>query len=218
MTAEVSVIVPAQESEPFLHDALKSILAQGPLVAEVLVCSAKADSQTAQSVQTHDRRVRFVQSDGGRIHENLNAGLRAASAEWLAFLDADDVWAPRRLALGLAAFSRDPDLDICFGRQVAINEDGELGSRAQNAPLLGTTLLRCQTAAEIGMFASHATCAMGWLLRANQLGLSSTTLPEVLMHRRVHAGNSTRRKEAEFHAGYLTLARESVARHRQEAP
>ncbi|MGA2013935.1 MAG: glycosyltransferase family A protein [Solirubrobacteraceae bacterium] len=216
MAAEVSVIVPARDREPFLGEAIASALAQGEAVREVLVCTARSDSASAREAGGHDARVRAVRSGGGELHVNLNAGLRTAACEWLAFLDADDVWAPGRITAGLDAFARIPGLEVCFGRQLAIAQDGGHGAYPADGRLLGTTLMRRVTADAVGPFAPPSvTSAMQWLLRAGSLGLRSAMLTDVLLHRRVHTDNMTRRDQGELHAAYLRLARESLDRHRR---
>jgi glycosyltransferase involved in cell wall biosynthesis len=214
--AGVSVVVPARDDEPWLAAAIVSVLAQGPRIGEVLICTEHSGSPAAREAARHGDRVRAVRSGGGRVDQKLNAGLACAGGEWLAFLDADDVWPARRLTDGLDAYARIPGLEICFGRQLAITADGVHGNRPTAAPLLGTTLLRRETAGRIGPFTTpELTSAMRWLLRARELGLRSTMLDDVLLYRRIHAGNLTRASRPELHAAYLELVRGSLARRRR---
>ena len=213
---DVTAIIPARTDEPFLAEALASVLCQGERVLEVLVCTDDLAGASAREAGRHGPRVRAVRSEGGEGHQNLNAGLARAQGTWLAFLDADDVWPEDRLARAFAAFDAAAELDVCFGHQRAIAAGGTLGEAVQPAPLLGTALMRRETALRIGPFQPGIASAMDWLLRAGRMGLRSVTIDHVLLHRRVHADNLSRRRRPELHAAYLAMARRSLREQRGE--
>lgn len=213
--ADVSVIVPARRDEPFLGEALASILDEGRFVCEVLVCMSDTAGTSGDISRSCGPPLRVIRSAGPAVHQNLNAGLEAATGTWLAFLDADDRWAPSRLAHGLAAFAADPSLAICQGRLVAMTADGVVGSNERPAPLLGTTLLRRSTARQVGSFEAHVRASpMRWLMRADAIG-PVRMLDEVLLHRRAHDGNLTRTDSGTLHSSYIAVARDAIRARRE---
>ncbi len=100
----LSVVIPCYNYGQFLTDAIESVLQQEGLgdSAEVIVINDhSSDSSTLQSLsywKIADRRVRVVNNSGhsGAAYAR-NMGIAEAAGEWVAFLDADDIWLPTAL-------------------------------------------------------------------------------------------------------------------------
>lgn len=105
----VSILVPAFNAEAFIADAICSALAQTEAAIEVLVADDASSDATARIVAdlaAQDSRVRLLRSAVNRGPGSArNRALEAARGEWIALLDADDSFAPHRIAklLGHAA-------------------------------------------------------------------------------------------------------------------
>lgn len=101
MTApEVSVVIPTRNRWPLLSaHALPSALAQEDVDLEVVVVDDASDDETPERLSAlGDPRVRVVRNETRlRLPGSRNVGARVARGTWLAFLDDDDLWAPRKL-------------------------------------------------------------------------------------------------------------------------
>jgi hypothetical protein len=214
MADPVAVVIPARPCEPFLQEAVDSVLRQ-PEVGALVVATHLDGSPTARLVAQHpDPRIRLVISSGPSAGENLDAGVARTSAKWLAFLDADDRWPDGRITCGLRAVATTPETELVLGYQQAMTADSELLPAVAPAPLLGAALISRAAADRIGRFGADIIAQMRWLLRARELGVPTVELTEVVLHRRGHPGNLSRTQRAELHGAYLGLARERAARQR----
>jgi glycosyltransferase involved in cell wall biosynthesis len=91
---------------PLLIDAIDSVLGQTRPPAEVIVVDDRSTDGTASAVEkryAHRPEVRVVSGQFGSAAAARNAGWRAATHPWIAFLDADDVWFPEKLAVAAAS-------------------------------------------------------------------------------------------------------------------
>lgn len=95
--ATVSVVIPAFNAESFLGEALDSVLGQTARPTEVIVVDDGSTDGTRALVRRYSDAVRLVTQDNGGAARARNVGARQATGEWLAFLDADDVWLPEKL-------------------------------------------------------------------------------------------------------------------------
>src|SRR5699024_2558330 len=134
-----------------------------------------------------------------------NAGVAAASGSLLAFLDADDLWPPGRLASGRAALDADPQLDAVFGgvRAFTDHEDRQIDDPAealrvadppQAARLITAALFRRQSLERVGHFDDRVVLGseIEWVARAEDVGLRYRLVEEIVLLRRSHAANTTR--------------------------
>ncbi|HEU0012428.1 MAG TPA: glycosyltransferase family 2 protein [Longimicrobium sp.] len=101
----VSVVIPTYDRLPLLREAVASVRAQTFGGWELVVADDGSTDGTAEAMEAlGDPRVRVVRlPHAGRPSIARNAGIRAARGEWVAFLDSDDVWEPRKLEVQLAA-------------------------------------------------------------------------------------------------------------------
>lgn len=124
MTAapSVSVVVAFLDAGRFLEEAIESVIAQHFDDWELLLVddgSTDAGSRIAQGYARRDPRVRYLEHPG---HVNLgagaarNRGIREARGEFVAFLDADDVWMPEKLAEQLDTMRANPRAAMIFGK------------------------------------------------------------------------------------------------------
>jgi glycosyltransferase involved in cell wall biosynthesis len=102
-TPLVSVIIPTYNHAAFLPAALKSVQAQTHAAVEIIVVDDFSTDNTEEVVAEHaTSRTTYIKSaNKGIVATSRNVGARAAKGEYVAFLDADDVWAPNKLALQL---------------------------------------------------------------------------------------------------------------------
>ena len=105
MKPEVSVIIPAYNSENFIAKALKSVLNQSFRNLEViLIDDASTDSTVRIARSFRDRRLRIIKNEQNRgVSYGRNLGIKQAKGKWIALLDSDDWYAPQRLEKLIAA-------------------------------------------------------------------------------------------------------------------
>jgi glycosyltransferase involved in cell wall biosynthesis len=111
----VSVIIPTYNSAALVTAAVQSALAQTLPPAEVIVVDDGSIDDTRQRLSTY--RARYLHQLNQGVAAARNHGLREASGDFIAFLDADDVWHPRKLELQIAAIAANPDL-VLLGTSV----------------------------------------------------------------------------------------------------
>lgn len=111
----VGVVIPAYQSAAFVLDAVASVLGQSHEAVDVVVVDDGSDDGTAELVAAvADRRLRVVSQDNAGVARARNRGAAEVGGELLAFLDADDVWAPDKLRKQIDALERRPDW-ACVG-------------------------------------------------------------------------------------------------------
>ena len=105
---EVSVIVPAYNAGRYVRAAIESVLAQTRRDLEVLVVDDGSKDDTAAVVARFAPPVRLLRQVNAGVSEARNHGLRIASGRYVAFLDADDLWAPLKLDRQVTALNESP--------------------------------------------------------------------------------------------------------------
>src|SRR5258708_13982195 len=103
------VVIPAYTAEPFLERTLRSALRQTHSNLEVIVVDDGSTDNTrviAEAAAATDDRVRIISVPNGGVAKARNIGIAEASGEFVAFLDADDLWHPTKIELQLAAMIR----------------------------------------------------------------------------------------------------------------
>ena len=109
MTA-VSVIIPAYNAAATLERALASVMAQSLPDIEIIVVDDGSTDDTSRILArlvAADRRLRVLSQPNGGVARARNTGIAAATGEWIATIDADDLWHPRKLDLQVAAARAD---------------------------------------------------------------------------------------------------------------
>lgn len=121
---EVTVVVPAYNADRYLAETLRSALASGSSLAEVVVVDDGSTDATAAVVarfQAEDARVTLVRQANGGVARARNAGLARVRTGLVCFLDADDVLRPGGLEALRRCLRDRPDAAACYGRVAYID-------------------------------------------------------------------------------------------------
>jgi glycosyltransferase involved in cell wall biosynthesis len=120
----ISVIIPAYNAAAFLREALESVRAQTRPAAEVIVVDN--GSTDASPVIAQDAGARVLRLERPGLSAARNAGIRAATQPWIAFLDGDDVWDPDKLAWQWRAVETCPQVGMVTTDFTEFNSTGVL--------------------------------------------------------------------------------------------
>jgi glycosyltransferase involved in cell wall biosynthesis len=123
----ISVIIPVYNREPFLGEAIRSVLAQkyaGQL--EIIVSDDGSTDRSLDVASAFGDRVKVVRKPEGCTAQGAsgtrNRGIAAATQSYVAFLDSDDFYLPDHLNTMAAALERRPDLGFVFSRVLQMRE------------------------------------------------------------------------------------------------
>jgi glycosyltransferase involved in cell wall biosynthesis len=203
----VSAIMAARNAEAFVAAAIESALGQTYPNFELLVVDDASTDQTAAIVASYaakDARIRLLrQTECGGACVAWNIALREARGEWIAVLDADDLWRPTRLELQLAVVDADPSIVLVGSEYERIDIHGRpLGNARRAGPewwllwqllfknIIGghsQVLYRRETALACGGYRSECKLAEDYQLWVELTRVGGVVcVPEVLMDYRVH--------------------------------
>lgn len=214
----VSVIIPVYNYERYLAEAIESVLAQTCSHTEIIVVDDGSTDGSAAVAGHYTNSVKYFYQPNAGLAAALNKGISMSSGGFLSFLDADDIWTPKKLEHQMSAMD-DPEIDMVFG-QIEQFYSPELNKQQGTVGVMpgyskGTLLIRRQSFSRAGAFNEQFQLGdfIEWYLRAAELGLKSLMLPEVVMRRRIHAGNMGIR-QSRHRTDYLRILKASLDRRR----
>jgi glycosyltransferase involved in cell wall biosynthesis len=200
----ISCIVPVFNGERYLGEALESILNQTYRPIEVIVVDDGSADATPVVIGRYGDRIRSFRQENAGPAAARNKALSEARADFIAFLDADDLWHPEKLERQFARFCAQANLDLCLTRVQNFwgpeleKEKAHYRNHRFAQPLPGYTtqalLARRIIFDRIGTFNTtlRACDDTDWFLRAIEQGSVIEMLPEVLVQRRLHSKNLSR--------------------------
>jgi glycosyltransferase involved in cell wall biosynthesis len=124
---KVSVIIPVYGAETYIAETLRSLLAQTyPYFEALLVDDGSPDRSIEICQRFTDSRIRIIRQTNRGLPGARNTGIRHAKGDYIAFLDADDLWQPDKLEKHVAHLERSPQVGVSFSYSAFINDVGEL--------------------------------------------------------------------------------------------
>lgn len=127
----ISWIIPVYNAGKFIHEAVSSILSNADAGIQnqiILIDDCSTDEETIFSLNSLKElscvEVLYQSKNGGPARAR-NHGMRAATGEWLAFLDADDLVAPNSIAARVDAIRKNKEIRWIVGDMLEIREEGK---------------------------------------------------------------------------------------------
>jgi glycosyltransferase involved in cell wall biosynthesis len=219
----VSVVIPNYNYARFVGQAIESALSQSVKPLEVIVVDNGSTDHSLEVLRAFGDRIRLIAQQNRGQSGARNAGIEAARGELVAFLDADDVWLPRKLERQLPLFDR-AEVGLVYGGYVLA--DAELKDRETRIPKLrgrllkqfasgpgavitggeSTAVVRKACFERIGLFDPELSISAGWDIYRRISGLYEIELvPEPLMKYRQHGSNASGRVDIYEHDTEIKL-------------
>jgi len=123
---KVSVIIPTYNCARYVPEAVESVLHQTYQDYEVIVVDDGSTDNTEKVLQKYRDKIRYIKQKNSGVAAARNTGIREAHGEWVAFLDADDLWLPLKLKIQMEFSDRHPDVDFIYGDASSFNSNGVL--------------------------------------------------------------------------------------------
>jgi glycosyltransferase involved in cell wall biosynthesis len=110
-----SVVIPLYNKELSIKKTIQSVLNQSFEDFEILVVNDGSTDNSLEIVKGFkDDRIRIIDKENGGVSSARNKGIKEAKYEWIAFLDADDLWEIDKLEKQSKLLLNNPDLFWCF--------------------------------------------------------------------------------------------------------
>jgi glycosyltransferase involved in cell wall biosynthesis len=218
VTASVAAIIPASGEGKYLLNAVRSALYDDDRPDEVLIILNGARLGLAEDLhKLFGDLVQIVsipEAIGAAAARNL--GVILTTAEWIRFLDSDDVFMPNSTSQLLAEI-KDPTRDIAIGRMQLIDDDAiPIRDLEIPTPAVGTVLFSRQLFNLVGMLDSAVKVGefVDWFGRARALGVREVQTNGIVLGRRIHSLNTSTIALKGGNRDYLHVVRAQLRRRR----
>lgn len=228
----LSIIIPACNAADTLGETIERLSTQSFSQWEALIVdngSTDGTAAVAARLAAADPRLRVLHRDQRGVSAARNAGIAAAQADWLLFLDADDWLADGALARMFAEIDADPSVEFVHAAWVRSYPDGHLGQvegRLPEVPLfevfsrmnpcaIHACLVRKAVVEAVGGFDPSLTACEDWDLwhRIARTGVRARAIPDVLAIYRQRPNSATR-----DYVGFLRCGIEVIQRNHRPDP
>src|SRR5581483_2375079 len=129
----VTVIIPAYNRKAMLCEAVDSVLAQNYRDFELLVVDdGSTDGTTQELASRYGERVRVLRQANHGVAAARNLGIRSSNGEYIAFLDSDDLWRPKKLAVQMNFMEADRRCRICQTGEIWIRNGVRVNAKSKH--------------------------------------------------------------------------------------
>ncbi len=145
-TPTTSVIIPTHNHAVYLSTAIESVLAQTSADWELIIVDDGSTDDTADVVSDFiDHRIKYIQQPNQGLATARNTGLTTSRGKYVAFLDADDVFLPKKLETQANQLDRCPGIGLVAGGWYYTDVFGSVTSEATPWNWKGCDLLDIDT-------------------------------------------------------------------------
>jgi glycosyltransferase involved in cell wall biosynthesis len=210
---KVTVVIPAYNAMDYLAETMETALGQTFTDFEVLVVNDGSTDNTPEwvlGITKTDKRVRMVSQENKGLAGARNTGVIHAKGEYIAFLDADDLWEPTKLEKQVRCLDESSEVGLVYtwtaladkdgrstGRVITSNAEGNVWQQLTELNIVGcgsTPLIRRRCFDELGLFYEAVTPSDDWdmWLRIAKK-FSFKVIKEPLIRYRQHRNNSSKK-------------------------
>ncbi len=219
----VSVIIPVYNGGRYLAEAIESVLAQTYRPIEVIVVDDGSTDGSADVARSFSESVHYFYQPNQGVAVARNTGIKNSSGELIAFLDADDYWAPNKLNVQVDFLLMHPNIGYILGRQqnfLELGIDKPFWLRKEyllndHVGFLPTLMIRRRIFDTVGLFNTDYIISsdVEWFSRVKDACIPMMVVPEIVLFRRIHSTNlSYQLKVGDRDPILLRALRESVRR------
>lgn len=217
----ISVIIPACNAEAFIQETLQSVLDQSWELLEIILVDDGSTDHTAE-IAAANPGVTVIRQVNQGVAAARNTGIRHARGEYIAFLDADDIWPPEKIAHQVAYMQQHPEWGLSYTMHQCFLDSSidsiplwvrpELFKEQEPGHVPSALMVTKEALEQVGLFNEDYPVAEDaeWLLRAKEKQIAIGLIPELLLYKRVHQNNLTGRPDVQqnlFRALAASLAR-----------
>ena len=206
----VDIVIPSWNYAQYLSEAVDSALSQEGADIHVVVVDDGSDDATQEVLERYDQEAVTVARHATRrgLSAARNTGLSLLRHDWVAFLDADDVFPAERTAALWHAINGNPDM-IALGLAEEFGEAGVVVANDRPTGLsLQTALISRRVMEQVGGFDESLTYGgnVDWMARAVRERVEMRATSAVTLRRRIH-GHNMSRQISSHPQDYLTIVR-----------
>jgi glycosyltransferase involved in cell wall biosynthesis len=226
-TPDISVVIPAYNAAAYLEEAVRSVCDQTVPPRRIIIVddgSTDATPDVARALQQAQLGpdIELIRQENAGPAKALNRGAALIERGLIAFQAADDIWVPEKTRWQLQALEDGAEIVFGHSQNFISPELDEAAKAALHCPpdpmpseLCSVLLTRVETFRRVGWFNAQDRIgeSLDWLSRANDLGLKSRILPQVVAFRRLHGRNFSLTRSADAKE-YLQLLKSMLDRRR----
>jgi glycosyltransferase involved in cell wall biosynthesis len=210
MTGQTSVIIPCHNHEAYLGEAIESVYTQTRAVREIIVVD-DGSTKPVQSASTWEGvPLRIVRTENRGVSAARNLAVSLATGAFIAFLDADDAWAPTKIEMQEEALESNPDTVAVFTQHTekpgwepcpptnypppdASDDEFLVRLWKWNFIALPSVMVRRETFLRVGGFKEHLRYSEDWELWVRLVAAGRIAqVPFPLCYRRIHSHQMTK--------------------------
>ena len=196
---KISVLIPVYNGKRFLEEALESVRAQTLAPFEIIVLDGGSSDGSAELLKKRDD-IRLLTFDCQNIGRSRNRLVREAAGDYIAFLDADDLWDREKLEKQAAFMEAHPECGIAVCASKTFLDPSVADPSPRQKELAKTTFPLLLQAALVRKslferFPFNEDRTQGedtdWFMRLSSAGIRVHRMPETLCFYRIHGSNVT---------------------------
>ncbi len=126
----ISVIIPTYNRADFVLEAIESVLNQTYQNFELIVVDDGSTDETEEKVQkSFPNKLSFIKQPNQGVSSARNTGIQSSNGDWIAFLDSDDYWLPKKLDIQTMFLQKNQSALICQTEEIWIRKDKRVNQK-----------------------------------------------------------------------------------------
>lgn len=219
----ITVIIPNYNYGHYLAETFASIEQQSYQPKEIIVIDNSSTDHSLALLKTYEHRIQCISlpSNFGASHAR-NVGATLATSQYLAFLDADDLWLPKKLETQLNVLQHNTTPTLVFtsvqnfyslDMPTSHQKKLQCSEHIQPGLVASTLMVSRDLFFKIGPFNTKLMYGefIEWYHRAHSMGIATTVIPELLTKRRIHSGHIGKSKQHQSYCHILKSRLQSRA-------
>lgn len=222
---QISVVMPVYNAGSYIGQAIDSIRIQNYRPLQIILVDDGSTDGCVEKITDADLDIDVLKQANLGPGAARNTGIEKARGEYLAFLDADDLWVENKLKRQVQVLAERHDADIVLGYVEQFHSPELTEEEKRKTPvtpgktpgyLCGSMMIRRVAFNRVGWFETKWKTGefVDWYARATHAGLVSVLIPEVVLRRRIHRSNLTLREGASK-AQFTEIVRQAIHRRKR---
>ncbi len=147
----VSVIIPTHNRKTYIPEAIGSVYKQTFIPEEIIVVDdGSTDGTRVEIERRYGHTIRYIAQPNRGVAAARNKGIALAQGDYIAFLDSDDYWKPRKLEKQIQFFRSNPNYLICYTDETWLRNEQQVSKKSKHKKYAGWIVSQCLQQCFIG--------------------------------------------------------------------